>query len=198
MTKKIIASFLGLTMALMMFPSMTQGATLEEVTAELEELQAKYDELMALYSTLTGGTTPAAGVPAACAGITFTMDLSQGSTGNDVKCLQALLNTDPATQVAATSYGSPGMETTYFGPLTHAAVVKFQNQHAAEILTPIGLTAGTGYVGPATRPVLNAMLTAAPECTVDADCLTGYMCTGGECVLLPEECTVDADCPAGY
>ena len=203
MTKKIIASFLGLTMALMMVPGMVQGLTDEEwddLMAEFDTLQERYDELFSLYTTMLGGTTPAAGVPAACTGITFTVDLSQGSTGNDVKCLQALLNTDPATQLDAVAgaAGSPGYETTFFGPLTHGAVVNFQNQHAAEILTPIGLTAGTGYVGPATRPVLNAMLTAAPECTVDADCLTGYGCVGGECVLLPEECTVDADCPAGY
>ena len=160
MTKKIVASFLGLTMALMMVPGMAQGATAEELLASIQDLQKQLNVLMAQYQTLTG--TPATGIPTACVGITFTMDLSQGSTGNDVKCLQALLNTDPVTQLGTTGVGSLGNETTYFGPLTHAAVVKFQNQNAAEILTPIGLTAGTGYVGPATRPVLNAMLTAAP------------------------------------
>lgn len=160
MTKKIIASFLGLTMALMMVPGVAAGITVEELQDQIADLLAQIATLQTQIAAMGG--TPAAGVPAACTGITFTVDLSQGSTGNDVKCLQALLNTDPATQVAATGVGSLGNETTYFGPLTHAAVVKFQNQNAAEILTPIGLTAGTGYVGPATRPVLNAMLVAAP------------------------------------
>lgn len=187
MTKKIIASILGLTMALVMVPGMAQGLTAEELLAEIQRLQAEVDALMVQYQALTG--TPAAGVPAACVGITFTANLSTGSTGNDVKCLQAFLNTDSATQVATTGAGSPGNETSYFGPLTYAAAVRFQNKYAAEILTPLGLTAGTGFVGPATRTKLNAMLTATPSplpppvaCTVDADCLTGEVCQASVCV----------------
>jgi hypothetical protein len=160
MTKKIIASVLGLAMALSMTPGVVVGATVEELQDQIADLLAQIATLQTQLAAMGGA--PAAGVPAACVGITFTVDLSQGSTGNDVKCLQALLNTDVATQLGTTGPGSLGSETTYFGPLTHAAVVKFQNQHAAEILTPIGLTAGTGYVGPATRPVLNAMLVAVP------------------------------------
>ncbi len=89
------------------------------------------------------------GVPPACQGITFTRTLKYGMSGNDVKCLQALLNVTP--------------QTGYFGPLTRAAVIKFQEDNADEILAPLGLTSGTGVVGPATRAKLNQMLAQAPQ-----------------------------------
>lgn len=171
-TKKIVASIVGLAMVVMVAPGVAQGVisdtcradiatcTSAELTEYIAELTATVNALNARLTALTGA--PAVGVPAACTGITFTANLRLGSTGAAVKCLQAFLNTDAATQVAATGAGSPGNETTYFGPLTKAAVVKFQAKYAPEILTPIGLTAGTGFVGSMTRAKLNALLTKAP------------------------------------
>ena len=202
MTKKIIASFVGLTMALTMFPGMTLGATVEELQAQITTLMAQITALNAQIAGL-GGTTPATGIPTTCIGVTFTRNLSQGSDGSDVKCLQALLNTNPATQVALTGAGSPNNETNYFGPLTRTAVVKMQQLYAAEILTPLGLTAGTGFVGPSTRAKLDSILTTTvtpPECTTDADCEEGYECVAQKCVAepLPDTCETDTDCPEGY
>jgi len=140
------------------------AVTAEELLQQIQQLQQQLNQLMQQYQQLTG-QAPAAGVPAACQGVTFTRDLKLGMSGADVKCLQALLNQDPATRVAESGPGSPGNETTYFGPKTKAAVIKFQEKYAADILTPVGLTAGTGYVGAKTRAKLNALLQAGAVVT---------------------------------
>jgi peptidoglycan hydrolase-like protein with peptidoglycan-binding domain len=91
-------------------------------------------------------------MPQACQGVTFTRMMSLGSTGNDVRCLQTLLNMGPDTKIAQTGPGSPGNETMYFGQMTRRAVVTFQQKY-------MGLSTGTGIVGPATRAKLSEILT---------------------------------------
>lgn len=90
----------------------------------------------------------------------FSKDLTIGMSGSDVKELQILLNQDPATAVAVIGPGSPGNETSYFGQKTEAAAVEFQEKYAADILMPIGMTQGTGYVGARTRAKLEALVNA--------------------------------------
>jgi hypothetical protein len=82
--------------------------------------------------------------------LAFIKDLSSGMTDPDVLVLQRILNKDPRTKVAVAGAGSPGKETDYFGPLTLAAVIKFQKLYA--------ISPPAGYVGPLTRAVLSAYL----------------------------------------
>lgn len=92
----------------------------------------------------------------------FTENLGVGSRGVQVIALQKILNQDPGTRIASTGPGSPGNETNAFGQLTRAAVIRFQEKYAPEVLAPAGLAQGTGRVGPLTRTKLNALSAPAP------------------------------------
>jgi peptidoglycan hydrolase-like protein with peptidoglycan-binding domain len=87
----------------------------------------------------------------------FISNLSLGSSGLQVFELQQVLNQNPATLIASVGPGSPGNETTYFGGLTEAAVIRFQEKYASQILTPAGLTQATGFVGLYSRNMLNEL-----------------------------------------
>ena len=83
--------------------------------------------------------------------------LKIGVRGQSVLMLQQLLNRDSDTQVSVSGAGSRGNETQVFGPATRAAIMKFQAKYKDEILAPLGLTAPTGNVGPATAKKLVAI-----------------------------------------
>jgi len=72
-------------------------------------------------------------------------NLYRGISGEDVRTLQKLLNTN-GYAVASTGLGSLGNETIYFGSATEAAVIRFQIAR--------GISPAVGYVGPLTRAAL--------------------------------------------
>ncbi len=73
-------------------------------------------------------------------------NLTIGSQGEDVQCLQRYLNWT-GFMVSQYGSGSPGNESTYFGPLTQNAVARWQNANSAHVLSPLRIQLGTGYWG---------------------------------------------------
>ena len=94
-------------------------------------------------------TAPVSADTSMCPSYSWTRNLQVGAKGADVMNLQKYLNSSAATQIAATGAGSPGSETSTFGGLTKAAVMKFQ---AANSISPV-----SGFVGPLTRAKINAL-----------------------------------------
>lgn len=135
------------------------GMTLEQLTALVNQLQSQLSG-----SAATGSCS-----------YTFTRSLGTGSTGADVMNLQKFLNGSADTQVAAAgAAGSAGMETSFYGPATAAAVSKFQTKYSADILVPAGLTMPTGYFGPSSMAKANAL------CATGTGTGTGTGSTSGD------------------
>jgi peptidoglycan hydrolase-like protein with peptidoglycan-binding domain len=84
----------------------------------------------------------------------FTRNLKIGDMGEDVRALQKILNSR-GYLVAAKGAGSKGSESAIFGPATAHALSEFQEANAATILTPFGLTKGTGVFGESTRKFMS-------------------------------------------
>jgi peptidoglycan hydrolase-like protein with peptidoglycan-binding domain len=112
----------------------------------------KANERVAL-SGITSGTES---TPQNTGNVSFNRDLNVGSNNEDVRQLQIFLNRNGFT-VAQVGVGSVGNETSYFGTLTKSAVIRFQERYASDILSPVGLTHGTGYFGPSTRSKANSL-----------------------------------------
>jgi hypothetical protein len=77
---------------------------------------------------------------------TFGRNLTLNSIGTDVKALQKYLNSKGFI-ISTTGLGSPGHETTTFGPKTKQALIKYQ---IANKITP-----AVGYFGPITRAFIS-------------------------------------------
>ncbi len=115
--------FVGLAVVALIFgvtAVSAKAATIEELLAQIALLQQQLNQMQG-----GGGSAP---LP----------PLTVGSTGEGVRSLQQWLNGHGFT-VAASGPGSTGMESTYFGALTQAAVARFQVAN--------GITPAAGYYG---------------------------------------------------
>ncbi len=97
--------------------------------------------------------------PTAC--YTFSRNLGIGATGDDVVRLINILSSEGVLPFRASTYNGGYDES------IASAVSAFQQKYASQILTPSGLTSGTGYVGKATRAKLNQMCATPMNSTGD-------------------------------
>jgi hypothetical protein len=81
----------------------------------------------------------------------FNNDLYFGLQNNEeVKCLQSFLFKEGVYP--------EGLITGNFFSLTRQAVIRFQEKYSEEILSPLGLKSGTGFVGQSTRAKINKLI----------------------------------------
>ncbi len=74
------------------------------------------------------------------------------SNSSEVRCLQEFL------KAQGQGVYPEGLVTGNFLSLTKAAIIRFQEKHASEILVPLGLEKGNGYFGSLTRQVVNGLI----------------------------------------
>ncbi len=117
----------------------------EEVNSFIEEVRQLVKDFNETPETVTV-LRPVKGLPK---GFTFSNQLRERATGDAIRYLQIVLNTDPETRIANSGAGSLGRETNYFGPATRSALIRFQRKH--------NLSA-TGIVDIATRAKINEVL----------------------------------------
>ena len=155
----------------------------------MSKISMKIATSVAIIGGIVAGAVSASAalnLPTMSCSYSFNTNVKLGSRGAAVMDLQKVLNMYPQTQVAQSGAGSPGMETSTFGPATRSAVNKFQSLHLAEL----GITAPTGNVFAGTRGLLNQVCggTGSPvSTTLPIGCtstsgfspVTGASCASG-------------------
>lgn len=115
-----------------------------QLLAQIEELKRQIAEYQAKLGIASGGS-------ASCQGLDG--NLYFGMTDNQqVSCLQEFLKNQ------GTDIYPEGLVTGNFLSLTQQAVIRFQEKYAGEVLAPLGLQQGTGYVGEKTRTKINSLI----------------------------------------
>lgn len=128
-------------------PGVEEEEIINGLLIQIEELKRQIAEYQAKIAALTGngGTS-----------CSLATNLYFGMSGSaEVSCLQEFLK-DQGSEIYP-----EGLVTGNFLSLTRQAVIRFQEKYAEEILYPLGLEKGTGYVGPATRQKINSLVSAS-------------------------------------
>lgn len=77
-------------------------------------------------------------------------DLKLGSSGEEVRVLQKVLINEGVWEAEVGATG-------FFGPITKTALAKFQEKYSQDILKPLNLKFGTGYLGSKTEDYLRRL-----------------------------------------
>jgi hypothetical protein len=116
----------------------------EQINVLILQIQELQEQLTQLQSQQDASSETS--VPTWC--YTFADNLKMEDEGTGVVALQTALAKEGLFSASATGT---------FWKQTESAVIKFQEKYASDILTPLGLTRGTGYVGTSTRAKLNLL-----------------------------------------
>ncbi len=133
--KKLIIAGTFCAVALLGGGQYAFAQTTETTTTSRAEMMAKIQDLMKLIADLQAKLTEARGEVK-----DLVEDLKVGAEGDDVKEIQEILASDP-TLLGAKPTG-------YYGPLTEAAIKKFQERYGLPV---------TGVVDEATREVMKEL-----------------------------------------
>lgn len=134
----------SLTASIVNNTSLQTGEVIAALLEQISFLRAEVARLVTQLALLSGNVS-------LCG--SFTVNLSFGMSDNaQVRCLQEFLKNQ------GSAIYPEGLVTGNFGPLTRAAVVRFQERYATEILSPLGLSGGTGFFGPSSRAKVNGLL----------------------------------------
>lgn len=126
----------------------TETELKNQLLARIAELQAQVRQLQAQLATLLAGRSQQG--TTSCR---FENNLYYGIMNNpEVRCLQEFLKNQ------GRDIYPEGLVTGNFLSLTRQAVIRFQVKYASEILAPLGLEKGTGYVGSMTRDKINSLI----------------------------------------
>lgn len=145
----VVATGLAMATSMLSLAPMAHAAALtssqvQSILSLLSSFGADSATIANVQASLTGGTPTAPSTPST-GSCSFTRDLTVGSTGADVTCLQNALVGQGHLAVSATGY---------FGALTKAAVIKWQMAK--------GVTPAAGYFGARSRAAFAGTVVVTP------------------------------------
>ena len=129
----------------------SQTQNIQDILDKIAVLEKQLADLRGELQILLGAeASTEGGYVYSCSSIN--QNLAYGTRNNAVTCLQEFL------KAQGEEIYPEGFVTGFFGNLTQQAVVRFQEKYADEILTPLSLSTGTGFVGASTRAKINSLL----------------------------------------